>query len=92
MIARTNFFRHTSGPGGAGLMIGNVMRRPIPRGIAGGNPARAFADLRHRPGLRPEMLQRARVLAGDSTYPSEAISRELARLMLESRDGNQEQS
>ena len=92
MIARTNFFRHASGPGGVGLMIGNALRWPTAHSIAGGSTARLFAEFRHLPGFRPEMLQRARVLAGDSTYPSEAICRELARLMVESRDSNQEQS
>jgi hypothetical protein len=92
MIARPNFFLHASAPGGVGLMIGNAVRWPTEHSIAGGGTACRFAEFRHLPGFRPVMLQRARVLAGDSTYPSEAICRELARLMVESHDGNQQQS
>lgn len=75
-------------------MIGKVAQRTYPtlgRISSRGNGLR-LTGVRSQPELRVETLQRARILASDSTYPSEAICGETARLILESRGCNEEQS
>jgi hypothetical protein len=44
------------------------------------------SELGRQPEIRPEVVQRARELAADSTYPSAAISRHVAAQILAAPD------
>jgi hypothetical protein len=50
------------------------------------------AELSRQPEIRPEVVERARALASDATYPSPAILKQVGALILNSADLSEDQS
>ena len=49
-------------------------------------------ELSRQPEIRPEVVERARALASDPSYPSTAILKQVGALILNSADLSEDQS
>ena len=66
--------------------------KPSPDQISTENAAFLRSELQRQPEIRPEVVERARALAADPSYPSHAVLREVAQQILKSPDLSEDES